>query len=161
MSSLRFERTQLVMKPPKRTGVICTSPVIGEAAVAMGVLVTSAKETSNRLVLRNGRMLIFQPATKQRFMIVDEETGDVECERVYKPLARMWNERSGVILDDMVVFVSESGHVAAFDIYNGDLLFLESYNVAFSFLTALDADRLVATANDGHLWIFRRETGSS
>jgi hypothetical protein len=69
-------------------------------------------------------------------------------------LSEPYHEKSGSILGNLAVFVSESGHVAAFDLHTGDLVFFERYpRVAFWGSAAADG-RLLVSATDGNLWVF-------
>jgi len=93
-----------------------------------------------------------------RFVVIDEATGRLLCDERHGT-GLMVHERKGSILGGRVVFTSESGHVAMFDIDSGLLLWREEHKVTF--WGSVEADnRLLVPASDGKLWVFEGANGS-
>lgn len=88
-----------------------------------------------------------------RFVVIDEATGEVRCDRTYAALESVTKQRPGCIWGDKVVFVADSGHIAVFSLADGELLSLEHHRVSFRRAVVLD-DRLLVAADDGQIWVF-------
>lgn len=70
----------------------------------------------------------------------------------------MCRMKRGSILGDLVIFVSESGHVAAFRWNNGGLVFLEQHKRVPFWGTAVSDGRLLVSGSDGRLWVYEQAT---
>lgn len=102
-------------------------------------------------VLAKGQLLTLN---WKRFVVIDEATGKLLCDRTHTGLQSMYHVKRGSIIGNLVVFVSESGHVAAFDIKSGDLAFLEHHRNVEFWGTAVADGRLLVSASDGNLWVY-------
>jgi outer membrane protein assembly factor BamB len=90
----------------------------------------------------------------KRFVVIDEATGELKCDRTHAELQGMYHVKRGAIIGGLVVFVSESGHVAGFTVDSGELAFLEHHaNVEF-WGSAVADDRLLVSGSDGNLWVY-------
>jgi PQQ-like domain len=89
-----------------------------------------------------------------RFVVLDELTGEIRVDRRHGDLSVMFHARPGSLWsEEAVAFVSESGHVALLSLVNGDLLWSQKYDVPF--LASVVADgRLLVSGGDGNLWVF-------
>ena len=76
-------------------------------------------------LVEGGRIPVYSDLDT-RFVLIDEATGELVCDRRYPELRPMFRVKRGSIMGDLAIFVSESGHVAAFRLGNGDLVFLSS-----------------------------------
>ncbi len=66
----------------------------------------------------------------------------------------MYHVKRGSIISDQVAFVSESGHVAVFDLKDGDLVLLEHHERLAFWGTAVADGRLLVSGSDGKLWVY-------
>lgn len=98
-----------------------------------------------------GRILILEG---ERFVVIDEAAGGLLCDRRYPELRPMYHVKRGSILGDLVVFVSESGHVAVFDLKDGSLISLEHHKRLVFWGTAVADGRLLVSGADGKLWVY-------
>jgi hypothetical protein len=89
-----------------------------------------------------------------RFTVTDEATGVILVDRQHPQLESMYREKPGSILGDLVVFVSESGHVAAFDLRTGDLVSVQQHKRVAFWGTAVADGRVLASGTDGNLWVY-------
>jgi hypothetical protein len=89
-----------------------------------------------------------------RFTVIDEATGAILVDRQHPELKGMYREKRGSILGDLVVFVSESGHVAAFDLRTGDLVYAKEHKRVAFWGTAVADGRVLASGTDGNLWVY-------
>jgi hypothetical protein len=89
-----------------------------------------------------------------RFTVIDEATGTILVDRQHPELQGVFHEKSGSILGDLVVFVSESGHVVAFDLQNGDLRFNKQHKKVAFWGTAVADGRVLASGTDGNIWVY-------
>lgn len=90
----------------------------------------------------------------KRFVVIDEATGALRCDRSYPQLQGMYDVKRGSLIGGLVVFVGQSGHVAGFDVTSGELVFLEHHpNVEF-WGSAVADGRLLVSGTDGNLWVY-------
>jgi outer membrane protein assembly factor BamB len=89
-----------------------------------------------------------------RFTVTDEATGALLVDRRHPELSEMFREKRGSILGDLVVFTSESTHLAAFDLRTGDLVYVKKHNNVGFWGTAVADGRLLAAGTDGNLWVY-------
>jgi hypothetical protein len=89
-----------------------------------------------------------------RFTVIDEASGAILCDRQHPTLKFMYREKSGSLLGNLAVFASESGHVAAFHLQTGDLVYTKHHERVGFWGTAVADGRLLAVATDGNLWIY-------
>jgi outer membrane protein assembly factor BamB len=106
-----------------------------------------------RPLVENGLVPVLS-AANTRVVIIDERTGALRCDRQHLELRGVYDQKSGSILGQLVVFVSESGHIAAFDLQTGDLVSLEHHKDIAFWGSAVADGRLLVSATDGNLWVF-------
>lgn len=109
-------------------------------------------------LLYDGKIVILDWSVP-RFMVVDEATGKMLADHPADRVYGMYYLRRGSVLGGKVCFVSESGHLAVFDLATGELLQVEEYKMAFEGSVAVDG-RLLVTARDGCLWVFEEGPGA-
>jgi outer membrane protein assembly factor BamB len=98
------------------------------------------------------RIPILAGIAANRFVVIDEATGEVPVES--RPdIGLVVHQQRGSIFKNRVVFTSESGHIAMFDLESGSLLWREEYPVTF-WGSAVAHERLLVPAADGNLWVF-------
>jgi hypothetical protein len=102
-------------------------------------------------LIEDGRILIWNGT---RFTVIDEATGTILVDRQHPELQGVVYEKRGSILGDLVVFVSESGHVVAFDLQNGDLRFNKQHKKVAFWGTAVADGRVIASGTDRNLWVY-------
>lgn len=146
--------TYLVVQPSSVPGRFIASygvSCIGCALTDGAILWRQNVAIPYHYVSDSGRILILN---WKRFAVIDEATGELLCDRTHPELQSMYHVKPGSIVGTLVVFVSESGHVAAFDIKNGDLVFLEHHRNVEFWGTAVADGRLLVSASDGNLWVY-------
>jgi PQQ-like domain len=89
-----------------------------------------------------------------RFTVTDEATGALLVDRRHPELSGMFREKQGSILGDLIVFTSESTHLAAFDLRTGDLVYVKHDERVGFWGTAVADGRLLAAGTDGNLWVY-------
>lgn len=90
-----------------------------------------------------------------RFTVTDEATGEMLVDRRHSELNGIFRERRGSIVGGLVVFGSESTHLAAFDLGTGDLVFVKKHKTVGFWGSAVADGRLLAAGTDGKLWVYK------
>lgn len=100
----------------------------------------------------DGRIPVLSGDT--RFTVVDEATGAILVDRQHSEPSKMFHKKRGSVLGDLVIFGSESSHLAAFDLRTGDLVYSKKHKGVAFWATAVADGRLLAAGTDGNLWVF-------
>jgi hypothetical protein len=98
-----------------------------------------------------GRIYLME---RERFVVIDETTGEPLCERQHDVLAGIFRESAGAVGGDLVAFSSESGHVVVFDRNDGDLVLYQRHDQVAFWGTAVADGRVLVSGSDGKLWVY-------
>ena len=89
----------------------------------------------------------------ERFVVIDETTGETLCERQHD-LSGLYRESPGAVGGDLVAYSSESGHVVVFDRNDGDLVLRQRHEHVAFWGTAVADGRVLVSGSDGNLWVY-------
>ena len=108
-----------------------------------------------RPLVANGRIPILTLSLRGNdYVLLDERTGGVLVNRHEEGLAGMIHQQTGSMWGaSRVVFTSESGHIAAFDLESGELIALERTNSTLWGSTIVD-NRLLVPSAMGELLVY-------
>lgn len=90
---------------------------------------------------------------ENRFIALDEATGAVIFDRAYPELMGIAYPRPGVFFRGKVAYVAESGHLAVFDVADGNLAAFVLHRARLSRVAEADS-RLLVPSPDGNLLVF-------